>query len=223
MHGEGSMIFGRRKQPRPLPGTVDECLALCGKEEDPREKRRLLEHALALEPDDLRANRALLMLGGLGIAKRNIPDFSLIKCYLLTAFEKPDLFGPDKRREMEREIFDHPLLIRCLGLCPEEERGRFLHDYVQEMCDTYGQLFIASSSEHSGGLMGFSTAGSRSRAQSAPLAAMLTNILDSKDLSVGERMLLLRAMHQSARTLLGADMQRLYGRLEPRVMAALED
>ncbi len=217
------MIFGRGKRPRPMPGTADECVAQCRKEEDPREKRRLLERALTLEPENLRANRAMLMLGGLGAAKRNEPDFSLIKCYLLTVFEKPDVFTPEKRREMAREIFDHPLLLKCLGLCPEEGRDKFLLDYIQEMCDTYGQLFIASSSEHSGSLLGFSTAGSRGRAQSAPFAAMLTNILDSADLSVGERMALLRALHQSARTILGGDAQRLYDRLEPRVIAALEE
>ena len=215
------MFFKHRRPETPLPDSVEECLALFRAAEDPREKRRILTHALEIDGDDLRVNRALLMLGGLGESKKLTVDFSLIKSYLLTVFVKPEIFTPEKRREMAREIFDHPQLKRCLQLSPDREG--FLLDYIQELCDEHAQMFIDSASEYSGSLLGFSTANSRTGARVAPFVKALTNILDCPDLSADERMLLLRAMHKSAKGILGsAGVTRLYRDLEPRVAAALE-
>ena len=215
------MFFRSRKIQKPLPDSVEECLALSVTAADPRDRRKYVEHALEIDGDDLKANRALLMLGRLGEGGRIDADLSRIKSYLLTIFVKPDSFTPEQRRAMAREIYDHPQLKKCLDLCADREK--FLRAYIRDLSGEYAQLFIDSAGEFSGSLLGFSTPQSRVNARVAPFTKALTNILDCPDLAREERLLLLEAMRDNAKMILGSDgMARLYKELPPRVLSALE-
>ena len=57
------MFFRSRKIQKPLPDSVEECLALSVTAADPRDRRKYVDRALEIDGDDLKANRALLMLG----------------------------------------------------------------------------------------------------------------------------------------------------------------
>lgn len=215
------MFFRSRKIQKPLPDSVEECLTLFRTVTDPRDRRRYVVRALEIDGDDLKANRALLMLGRLGEGEKIDGDVSRIKSWLLTIFVKPDSFTPEQRRAMAREIFDHPQLKRCLDLCPD--RDKFLRAYIRDLCKEYAQLFIDSAAEFSGSLLGFSTPSSRVNARVAPFVKALSNILDCPDLETEERRLLLTAMHENAQAVLGSDgMARLYQELPPRALTALD-
>ncbi len=215
-------MLKRKKPEASLPRDADTLMALYDMQQDSWEKRRIIEKAYALYPDDLRVCRALLMLGGLGTRPRGTLDYSLIKCYVLRVFEKPEEYTDEERQEKAREIFDHPLLKHCLELCPDEEHAQaFLRSYAEELTGSYAHLFIEGASEHSGSLLGFSTLRSRQKARSVPFAALLTGIAGSGALGRQEKDLLLQCVWRDAKGLLQGDTALLTEKLTPELMAWL--
>ncbi len=200
-----------KKPQRPLPEDPEELLALSDSLTDPRERRRCVEKALSAAPDSLAAVRAALMLGELGTGDRRSADFTQIKSWILTPFEKPGVFREEERRRLIREIFDHPLLEKCLSLCGD--RDAFMEKYAGDLGRQYCDLFIVGAGAHSGAVFGFSTPASRLRAVSAPLAAMLENVRACPYLEEGEKSLLLRRMAAVFRDVTGGDMREVLDRL----------
>ena len=198
-------LFGKKASRTPLPEDPDALVALSDTlTGDPWQRRLLIEKAVSLSPGNLKAQYALLMLGSLGTGKRGHGEFSQIKSYILTPFERPDDFEESEKRRMIREIFDHPLLIRCLEAA--EDRERFLRSYLKDLTNEYVSLFIRDSAAHSGAFLGFSTASSRLRAVSAPLARMLSGVSRCPYLDGGERKLLLEALKGAAFRAVGGDL-----------------
>ena len=193
-----------KKPQRSLPEDPEALLALSDSLTDPRERRRCVDKALSIAPDSLAAVRAALMLGGLGTGDRRSADFTLIKSWILTPFEKPGSFREEERRRLIREIFDHPLLEKCLSLCGD--RDAFMERYAGDLVRQYCDLFIVGAGAHSGAVLGFSTPASRLRAMSAPMAAMLENVRGCPYLEEGEKRLLLGRMAAVFRDVTGGDM-----------------
>ena len=206
-------LFAKKTQKTPLPEDPDALVALSDKLiGDPWKRRECLEKAVAVAPDSLKARYALLMLGDLGLGKKRDADFSRIKSYLLTPFEKPERFDASEARRMAREIFDHPLLSECLGMCGD--RDRFLRSYLSDLACEYADLFIVSSAEHSGAVLGFSTASSRLKAMSSAFANLLEGVRSCPHLSVEERAMLLSAVSEAAKRCTRGDMSLIYGALD---------
>ncbi len=215
-------LFGRKAPPEPLPEDPDALVAMADRSTgDPWRRRALIERAAALSPDSLKARYALLMLGDLGTGKRGSGDFSRIKSYILTPFEKPGEFSEDEKKRLAREIFDHPLLMECMEMSGDGER--FLKAYLRDLTEEYAQLFILSSSAHSGAVLGFSTPASRLRAVSAPFAAMLSEISACPYLDRGERRMLLSALAGAAHRACGGDMEEVRSLLDPALLKEIPE
>ena len=206
-------LFAKKKHNTPLPDDPDALVALSDKLiGDPWKRRECLEKAVAVAPDSLKARYALLMLGELGTGRKRDADFSRIKSYLLTPLEKPERFDESEARRMAREIFDHPLLLECLEMAGDREK--FMRAYLEDLACEYASLFIVSSAEHSGAVLGFSTASSRLKAMSAAFAALMEGARACPYLSAEERAMLLSAVDTAARRFTGGDMSQVYGALD---------
>ncbi len=211
-------LFGK-KQPPPLPDDPEELAELSDSLTDPWERRRCVDKALSLAPDSLTVLRTALMLGELGTVPRSKADMRQIKCWILTPLEKPDDFDEAERRRLIREIFDHPLLKKCLSVCGDPEA--FMERYIQDLVRQYCSLFIASSSAHSGEILGFSTARSRLRGISAPMADMLENTDACPFLTEEEKALLLGRMAPAFRDFTGGDLSRIRELVGPEMRGKL--
>ena len=215
-------LFRKKAADAPLPEDPEALVALSESlVNDPWRRRALVEKAVSAFPDSLRAQYALLMLGQLGTGSRRKADFSQIKSYILTPFEKPEAFGADEKKRLIREIFDHPLLKRCVEMA--EDADRFLVCYLKDLAGEYAELFITGSSAHSGAYLGFSTPSSRLKGMSAPLSRMLTNVSSCPYLDARERALLLDAVASAARRITGGDMKLVYGALDPALAKELRE
>ena len=198
-------LFAKKTRNTPLPDDPDALVALSDKMPgDPWKRRECLEKAVAVAPESLKARYALLMLGDFGAGGKRDADFSRIKSYLLTPFEKPERFDPSEARRMAREIFDHPLLLDCLAMAGDREK--FLRAYLLDLALEYADLFIVSSAEHSGAVLGFSTPSSRLRAMSGAFARVLEGVRSCPYLSADERAMLFSAVSEAARRHTRGDM-----------------
>ncbi|MBR6705721.1 MAG: hypothetical protein IKI84_03450 [Clostridia bacterium] len=206
-------LFAKKNLKTSLPDDPDALVALSDKlVGDPWKRRECLEKAVAVAPDSLKARYALLMLGDLGVGGKRDADFSRIKSYLLTPFEKPERFDASERRRMAREIFDHPLLLECLDMAGDREK--FLRAYLLDLSCEYADLFVVSSAEHSGAVLGFSTASSRLKAMSAAFASLMEGVRSCPYLSAEERDMLLSAVNEAAKRFTRGDMSLVYAALE---------
>ena len=206
-------LFPKKTLKTPLPDDPDALIALSDKlVGDPWKRRECLEKAVAVAPDSLKARYALLMLGDLGVGGKRDTDFSRIKSYLMTPFERPERFDASEARRMAREIFDHPLLLECLEMVAD--RDKFLRAYLLDLACEYADLFIVSSAEHSGAVLGFSTASSRLKAMSAAFASLIEGVRSCPYLSAEEREMLLSAVIETAKRFTRGDMSLVYAALE---------
>ena len=113
---------------------------------------------------------------------------------------------------MAREIFDHPLLLECLDMAGDREK--FLRAYLLDLSCEYADLFVVSSAEHSGAVLGFSTASSRLKAMSAAFASLMEGVRSCPYLSAEERDMLLSAVNEAAKRFTRGDMSLVYAALE---------
>jgi len=156
-----------------LPGE-EEALALVAQSDrisNPQKRKKLLDQALALCPDSLGVNKAVLLFGRLGEPCKDILNYRRIKCYLLHAFS-----GEEKstdQKEMLAELTEDPQLQRCLSLAPD--RDAFIREYFLDLCRQYLNLFIKGSNRYNGSFLGFRL-GSLEKNCAAPVAEMLRNM-----------------------------------------------
>ena len=189
------------RQEMPLPASPALLLSLAADEEDPVRREKLLLQAEEMSPQDLDVQKALLLLGDLPRRNPKKVDFSVIKCYLLHAFEHPEQHGEDEQRRMTRELFDHPRVHRCLALA--ENQQAFMQDYLSSLCREYLHVFIEGQREHTGGWLGFQWIGRRVKALALPCADMVRNMLLSPFMSEEECRLLLGVFYRECLSFLG--------------------
>lgn len=190
------------KKEKTLPGDVQALLCMAHREEDPVTRKKCLLLAEEMEADSLQVQRGLLMLGDLERRDPRRLDFSVIKCYLLHAFEHAESHSEQELEKMTREIFHHPRLEKCLSLAPD--RDVFLKDYLSELCRDYLHIFIEGQREHAGGWLGFQTPGMRLKGLSRPCADMVMNMLLSPFLTEEEGLLLTGVFYRECLSFLGS-------------------
>jgi len=214
-------FFSKPKVAPVLDGlSVDTLLARAKDQSDPVVKYAYLSRAAQLAPEDIRAQRALLMHGRLHQRDPRRIDYSVIKCYLFHAFEHPADHVPEKQREMARELFDDPLLLKCLALAPD--RDAFMKDYLQEISAAYIQLFIAGDSRHSPGIMGIVINSKLPKYLAAPAGDVIANILSCQYLDSEERLLLARAFYRAFSSFTGGAVGHLDERLGGETVMTLQ-
>lgn len=163
--------------------------------QDPVIAHQALMLAESLEPDNLEVQRRLLLLGRLHERNPRQPDYSVIKCYLLHAFEHPEEHTEAQQKQMARELFDDPRLLRCLQLA--QDQAAFLREYLEELSREYLRVFVAADSRHVPRVFGVSFRGSLQKYLAQPARDILCNLLSSPFLSAQEAGLAARAFYRA--------------------------
>ncbi len=174
---------------------VSDLLRRAQEESDPVKRYAILQKAEEAAPDNLQVQLALLLHGRLHERDRRKIDFSVIKCYLLHAFEEPEAHPFAQREDMLRELFSEERLVKAMELAPD---GRaFLREYLMALSGEYIHLFLRGSSRHMKPIFGFAPAGKPSRLLAAPAADMLRCMLREQALSEDQRNMLAGAFYNA--------------------------
>jgi hypothetical protein len=194
--GGNMPLFNKKPQAPDLSGlTMEKLLFMADTETDPVLIHSALSRAEELAPDDLGIQRRLLLLGRLYLRSNKVMDFSVIKSWLLHAFEHPDKHVDAEAKRMARELFDEPRLKRCLELAPD--KAAFLRDYHEELSRDYIRIFIAADNTHVPRVFGISFKGNLSRYLAIPSRDIISNILASPWLSEEESVPLAKAFYRA--------------------------
>lgn len=189
-------IFARK----PLPEDVDGLLDYARKAAPEMQEQALLQ-AEARSPEDLRVQRALLMLGDLPRRDPRKPDRHLIKCYLFHGFECPEDYDEPAQQAMARALLDHPRLRRCLALSRDPDA--FLREYLTELSGKYIDMFLLSERQRLPQLFGFTLPRRVPVYLAAPAAAILRNIFLCPFLSQEEQQLIAGCFYRAYYQALG--------------------
>lgn len=175
--------------------TLEQLLHEAKVSRDPVYAHLCLERAEVMAPGSLKVQRALLMHGRLHERDARAADYSVIKCYLLHAFEHPEQHSEAEQQRMARELFDHRYVKACTELSESPEA--FLSDYLEELSAEYIRLFIAGDSSHTPSLFGIGPRQQLHRYLAKPSADVIRNMLCSPFLEKEEQLMLARAFYRA--------------------------
>jgi len=213
-------LFSKKKEPELREGlTMEQLLFIADTQDDPVRVYQALARAEQLAPEDLGIQRRLLLHGRLHERNPRDLDFSVIKSFLLNAFEHPEKHKPEDLRKMERELFDEPRLLRALELAPD--RAAFLRGYLEDLSRDYMRIFISSDSGHVPKVLGFSFKGALPRYLAMPARDILKNIFSSPYLSREEAQVLAKAFYRAFFEQVQGETKALDAQLGPELLALL--
>jgi hypothetical protein len=213
-------LFSKKKEPALREGlTLEQLLYIADTQEDPARVYEALSRAEQLAPEDLNIQRRLLLHGRLHERNPKNLDFSVIKSFLLNAFEHPEKHRPEDLRKMERELFDEPRLQRALELA--QDRAAFLRSYLEDLSRDYMRVFISSDSSHVPKVLGFSFKGALPRYLAMPALDILKNVFSSPYLSREEAQVLGKAFYRAFFEQVQGETKVLDAQLGPELLALL--
>lgn len=163
-------------------------------EKNPKKKHAMIQAALAENPDDFDANRALLHHGRLHepFAVRKGISFANIKCHLLSVLEKPSEYTSAELDEKYEELLRGEQLRRTMALAPDADA--FFDAYLLRLASEYVDLFLRGDSRNSG-IFGFPMREDTvARRCARTVRAMLEEIDRTPRLDAGERASMRRAL-----------------------------
>jgi len=172
---------------------VSQLLRRAQDENDPKKRYALLCEAEEAAPNNMQVQKALLLHGRLHERDKRKVDFSVIKCYLLHAFEEPETFSSAEREEIIRELVMEDRLVKAMELAPDGQA--FLRDYLTALSGEYIHLFLRGSSRYMKPIFGFAPAGKPAKLLAAPAACMLRCILKEPALSKDRQEMLAGAFY----------------------------
>ena len=189
-------FFTKKSKMPPLDSmNMEQLLFEADTQQDPKVIHEALRLAENLEPDNLDIQRRLLLQGRLHERSPRKMDFSIIKCYLLHAFEHPEAHQMQAQQDMARELFDDERLKRCLTLADDAEA--FLRGYLEDLSRDYMRIFVASDNSHIPRVFGISFKGTLQRYLAQPARDIIMNIFSSPYLSQEEARVLARAFYRA--------------------------
>lgn len=188
--------FFKKTEPE-IPDDLDlfGLLSAARKASDPRHAWKLLQRAEVLAPDSLDVQRALLMHGRLHERSPKALDYSVVKCYILHAFEHPEQHSEEELKDMAQELFEHRKLQECLRLSPDP--NAFLKQYLEDLSQEYLRIFVISDSSHVPRIFGLQAPGQLHKYLAKPAADIIRNMLSSPFLSAEHQTLAARAFYQA--------------------------
>ncbi len=173
---------------------VSELEARLSAERNPKKKYKMIQEALAAEPDSFEINRALLYHGRLHepMKGRDV-DFSIVKCHLFSIFEKPDAYSPKELDAKYEELLDGPQLKKTIALAPDGDA--FLVEYLRYLAQDYVDLFIRGDSRNSRMVFGFArSADATAKLCGEAVSMMLKNLQASERVDDNQRLILRQAI-----------------------------
>jgi len=194
------------------PPDVRELLQQAGGIKDIRKKWKFLLQAEEKYPNSLPIAEELLFLGRLYDRDKRQLDFSVIKCYLLMVYLKPDEFPEERATQFKEEIFAHPQLLKCLALTPSQDA--FLRKYLLRLCEEFIRLFLRGDSTYMRKLFGFGLDSRAPKLLADPVSYMLDNIRRDSQITPEQQELLMNALYRSFDKNMGGDIQWLNQRLD---------
>lgn len=178
------------------PEAVRRLLEQLEKMSDPRKKHELLLAAEKEYPQSLSVAQELLFLGRLYERGGKNVDFSIIKCYLYNLYLDPGQFTEKRQNELRTELLSHPLLLKCLALC--EDQDAFMRLYLLRLSGEFIRLFLHGDSRYMRRLFGFALPDSRApKMLAGPVASMLLTMSKDEMLSLEQRDMLMQTLYQA--------------------------
>lgn len=190
-----ALLSGQAAPAQQRPADTAATLLQRSQEEgDPVRRYALLLEAEKADPGSLNVQKALLLHGRWHERDRRKIDFSVIKSYLLHAFEEPRAHAPAQREQMITELFHEERLERAMGMAPDPQA--FLREYLTALSQEYIKLFLKGSSKHMRPVFGFAPAGKPAKLLASPAALMIKNMLGDPLVTQEEQQTLARAFYE---------------------------
>lgn len=168
------------------------------KEKKPKKKYELIQAALAANPDDFDANRALLFHGRLHeplMMKGQRTDYSIIKCHLMNIFDTPENYSASELADKYEELLRSAQLSKTMSLAPDPDA--FFAEYLYDLAFQYIDLFLRGDSKYNALAFGIARShGAVARQCAVPVRRMLATAAASAFLTPEEKVLLLGALRE---------------------------
>ena len=160
----------------------------------PKRKQILLQ-GLEENPDSREIAWELLFIGEEGTKRAKAYDYSIIKCWALDLYLRPEELKREKQDEMRAQLFDSPELNRCLNLFenPEEKH----REYLLRLCRKFIVLFMEGDNRLMGSWFGFRIDRKKEKVLAEPAARMITRMKADEHLLPEQRQTLSNAMYRA--------------------------
>ena len=164
------------------------------------ERKKILRKGLEAYPGNREIEWELLFIGEEEKKKGRVFDFSIIKCWALEFYRKPQDFSEEKKDKMRSCLFDDTDLKQCLSRYenPEEKQN----EYLQRLCREYVELFLEGNNQVMGNIFGFQIERNKEKKLAVPVAEMISRIKEDEKLLPEQREQLWKALYHgyAART-----------------------
>lgn len=167
------------------------------REKKPQKRYAIIEEALAANPDDFEANKALLFHGRLHQVAytRSGLDFSIIKCHLIGALDPKNGYNDEQLDTMYEELLSAPQLQKTMALSGQPEI--FFAAYIHRLSFEYIDLFLRGDSRYNTFAFGFNRSmQSVARRCAPPVRRMLQEVQSTPRLSDAQRLLFAAALRE---------------------------
>ncbi|MBO7663926.1 MAG: zinc ribbon domain-containing protein [Clostridia bacterium] len=168
------------------------------------ERKKILQQGLQQVPDSKLLQWELLFIGE---PVRKPPkgrlDYSIIKCWILQIYLKPEEFTPDEKTAMREKLFDDPQLNRTAAMFGDPEKKK--EEYLERICRDYIAVFMEEDNRLMGSIFGFKREKNREKYLAGPAADMIRRMKTDDGLTADQR-------EQLANTFYRAFSQRMNGK-----------
>ena len=158
------------------------------------ERKKILLKGLEACPDSLEIAWEMLFVGEPETKRGMWLDFSIIKCWILEIYWKPQDFSEDKRNRMRAQFFDDPKLVSTLNRFENPQDKQ--REYLQRLCREYVELFLEGNNQVMGNIFGFHIGKNPEKKLAVPVAEMIARIRADEKLSPDQREQLWKALYQ---------------------------
>lgn len=158
------------------------------------ERKKILEQGLKACPDSREIAWEMLFVGEPASKRTRELDFSIIKCWILEIYLKPEGFSEEKRNRMRAQLFDAPELRQCLERFSDPEAKQ--KEYLLRLCEEYVALFLEGNNRIMGNIFGFQIDRNKEKKLAAPVAEMIGRIRKDEKLLPEQREQLWKALYQ---------------------------
>lgn len=159
------------------------------------ERKKILLKGLEACPGSPEITWELLFVGEEGKKRGKSIDFSIIKCWILEIYRKPEELSAEKRDSMRAQLFDAPELKECLKRFADPEQKQ--KEYLLRLCGEYITIFLEGDSQVMGRLFGFSLERNKEKRLAEPVSRMIERMKADEKLLPEQREQLWKAMYQA--------------------------
>lgn len=156
------------------------------------ERKKILLKGLEACPGSPEIAWELLFVGEEGQKKGKSIDFSIIKCWILEIYRKPEELSAEKQESMRAQLFDAPELKECLKRFADPEQKQ--KEYLLRLCREFILIFLEGDSQVMGRLFGFSLERNKEKRLAEPVSRMIERMKTDEKLLPEQREQLALAM-----------------------------